>query len=169
MRTLTTEQIAAGATGAVQTEAEVAAAALAAVAQAAQAAPAAAQAQDNGVVAMLQAQLKDAQASLMQMNVEHSKLKDQYDTMAASQAGLIAIAGQSTNTMRVAMKMSALETSAMSAAALLAEHQSLSTQFATQFPVGGVAAVAAPEKKDEAKPAALDALAQARLNAIHLK
>lgn len=161
MRTLTTEQVPAAA----EVEKTEVQAAAEQVVQAAVAAPAA----DNAVVAMLQSQLKDAQASLMQANVEHSKLKDQYDAMAAAQAGLLAIAAQSVNTMRVAMKMPAIDAAMASAAALLAEHQSLSTQFATQFPVGGVAAVATEPEDKKAKPATLDAMSQARLNAIHLK
>lgn len=96
---------------------------------------------DTGVVAMLQAQLKEANASLMQANLDAFALKSQYDAMKASHDGLVLIAKKSVGNMRVALGGSAVDLSAMSAESILAEHQSMSVQFLANYKVGGVAAV----------------------------
>ena len=118
---------------------------------------------DTGVVAMLQAQLKEANASLMQANLDAFALKSQYDAMKASHDGLVLIAKKSVGNMRVALGGSAVDLSAMSAEFVLAEHQSLSAQFASTFKVGGVAAVDAATKTPT-KPS-VDPRHMARVNA----
>ena len=118
-----------------------------------------------GVVALLQAQLKDAQSALMQANVDNSKLTDQLAGMKASHDGLVAIAKKSVSNMRVALGGSAADLSALTADALLAEHQSLSTQFASTFKVGGVAAVDAAQAVTP-KPAVADPQHMARVHAV---
>lgn len=96
---------------------------------------------DAGVVAMLQTQLKDANAALMQANIDLAQAKGRYEAMLAEVTPMLNIAKNSVNNMRVALSMSALDMSAMLPASVLAEHASTSAMFKAQMPVGGVAAV----------------------------
>ncbi len=179
-RTLSKEQLLAAAAEGINaqasTEVEVDEAALAAATTAAATAPAAkpdaeaaekpeAKAEDAGVIAMLQGQLKQASADLLKANVDLSKVTDQLAAATDAQSGLAAIAAKSVNNMRVAMGLSAVDTATLSATALLAEHKTLSEQFAATFKSGGVAAVDAVSEEKANKPAP-DSLAQARLAAL---
>ena len=174
-RALTPEQIiAAAASGVVVTGAAPAApavepspapavevAAPAAVAEVAAPAPQA----NTDVVAFFQTQLKDSQAALVAAQVDNAQLKAQLQAATEAQVGLVDIAANSLNHMRIALGLSALQNLSANPQTLLAEHKSVSAQFAAEFKSGGVAAVSAEAEAPEA--AAPDALAQARLQALN--
>lgn len=153
-----------------ETQAAAAAATAAAASQTAdklpkaEAAPATA---SSEVVSFLQAQVKEKDEALIAANVELAGLKAKLADFEASVSGLLQIAGTSISNMRVALGGAALDITGMTATAVLAEHQKVSTQFATTYPVGGVAAVepaAAEVKADISK----DPLRQARLASVRL-
>ena len=131
-------------------------------------ASAAAVSAESPVIAMLQGQLKEANASLMQANVDLSKLTAQLDSIKASHDGLVAIAAKSVTNMRVALNLATVDASAMTAESLLAEHLGLTAQFQASFKAGGVAAVSAGEAVKVTSPNA-DASHQARIAATTLK
>lgn len=118
------------------------------------------------VVTFLQAQIKDKDAALLQANIDLNAAKAKITDFEASMSGLLKIASKSANNMRIALGGSAIDMSAMTAAQVLAEHDSVSAQFTSKFVAGGVAAVDAAQSasKKSADPAA-DAVMRARLNA----
>jgi signal peptide peptidase SppA len=120
---------------------------------------------NTDVVAFLQTQLKDSQAALVAAQVDNAQLKAQLQAATEAQVGLVDIAANSLNHMRIALGLSALQNLSANPQTLLAEHKSVSAQFAAEFKAGGVAAVSAEAEAPEA--AAPDALAQARLQALN--
>jgi len=103
------------------------------------------------LVGFLQSQLKDANAEILSLKISAAKSQETIDSMSASHAGLVAIAAKSVSNMKVALGLSALDLSTMSAEALLAEHASTSETFKSKFQTGGVAAVD-PAKDETAAP-----------------
>jgi signal peptide peptidase SppA len=138
---------------------EAAPAAEAAAEVAAEAAPSA------DLVSFLQAQIKEKDAALLAANIQISDLTKQGAEASATHDGLLAIAKKSTTNMRVALGGSAVDLEGANAVAVLAEHKSLSEQFAGKFKAGGVAAVDASQVEADAKPPQ-DAFAQRLQNAV---
>ncbi len=134
-----------------------AAAALAAKAEADALAAAAAgkvtepQQENAGVIAFLQAQIKDKDATILAQTVELAGVKSKVASIEANHADLMKIAATSVSNMKIGLGLSKVDLSAMAPELLLAEHASTSTAFAAAFKVGGVAAITPPEKKDEAQ------------------
>jgi signal peptide peptidase SppA len=152
----------------VVTEGQTAPAPAAATPTAGQTATPASPAPDATLVSYLQGQIKEKDAALVQSGISLKAATDKVADLEASTSGLIAIAVKSTNNMRVALSGTALDMSAMSAAQVLAEHDSVSKQFTTKFVAGGVAAVdAAQAKTVEKKDQEPDALTRARLQAAN--
>jgi hypothetical protein len=173
----TPEQLAAAEAAAAaeaQAAAEAATAAAAAEAQAAaEAATAAAAAEaaasaDKGVVAFLQAQIKEKDEQLIAAGVTRKELEAKVTSIEATHQGLLTIARESIGKMQVALGGSAADLSSVEPVAVLAEHSRVSAEFKKQFKVGGVA-VTAPEEKSETTPAAgKPTERQARLKAVRI-
>jgi capsid assembly protease len=121
---------------------------------------------DSGLVAFLQAQIKEKDAALIAANVDISKLTDQYSAVKSAHDGLMAIAKKSLSVMRVATGGTAAGVDALSATALLSEHESLAAQYQDKFKVGGVAAV---DVVVDAKPPVADPQYLARVNAARFQ
>ena len=117
------------------------------------------------LINFLQAQIKEKDAALLAANIQIADLTKQGAEAAATHDGLLAIAKKSTTNMRVALGGSAVDLEGANAVAVLAEHKSLSEQFAGKFKVGGVAAVDAAQPQADAKPPQ-DAFAQRLQNAV---
>lgn len=133
---------------------------------AAEAAPAA-QAAQTDLTTFLQTQIAEKDKALLDSNVMIKTLEAKLAEQSASFAGLVDIATKSLNNMRVALGMSSVDTSAMSATAVLAEHKSLTTQFTASFKVGGVAAVSAAAEENTAD-AGMSPLRAARMAAARV-
>lgn len=148
--------------------AEPAEAASAAPAEAAAAAPAALSVvtPPADVVAFLQGQVATKDAALLAANVENANLKAKVTDFEASLGGLVAIAAKSINNMRVALGGSATDLTALTPTQLLAQHEAATKEFETKFVAGGVAAVDAAQASNEKNAGAVDALQEARLNAV---
>lgn len=129
---------------------------------------AAAAAQDHApLTQVLQAQLAQANAQIVDLTVDLRAARSDLDKAQASNKGLREIAQASVDRMKVAMGMP----SGMAAAndeALLAEHTQLRSSFEAKFKSGGVAAVAvaAPKEGAGSQP---DPAHQARIQATRLK
>lgn len=101
-------------------------------------------------VQLLKEQLAAKDDALLKANVQSSKLEEALAAATASQAPLMAIVCKATANIQVALGGSALDMSAMTPEALVAEHARLEGQFVTKFKAGGVAAVSAgPEAQDK--------------------
>lgn len=161
-RTLSTEQlmaaaaegIAAGVVGAepaaevpapAATEVPAPAAEVPAEAPAPAAEASAAPAADSAVVALLTTQVKEANAALLQANLDLAKANEALAAVQATHDGLMAIAKKSVSNMRVALGGTGSALEGSTAAALLAEHGELSAKFQATFKVGGVASVDAAD------------------------
>lgn len=142
-------------------EAQAAAEAAAAVAQVA--APAA-----DSTILFLQAQIKDKDASILAANIEIAGLKGKVSEFESCEASLRDIVAKSVNNMRIALGGSALDMSAMTSTAILAEHQAFQTQFQDKFKVGGVAAVDAAEHGKKTTQAQVDPMEKVRLNSVRV-
>lgn len=152
----TSEAVAAGAAAEQTAEAVAAGAA----AQADTAEP-----EDGKLVAFLQGELHAAQDALIASKVQVAKLEAQHAEFSSAVTGLMEIAAQSINNMRIALGGSAAALAEMTPTALLAEHKRMSGEFKAKFPVGGVATVdAAAEAAD--KPTEIDPLHKLRLAAV---
>lgn len=124
---------------------------------------------DAGLVAFLQAQVKEKDAALLQAGIDLKSATTRVADLEASTSGLIAIAVKSTNNMRVALGGTALDMSSMSATQILADHDAMQKQFTSKFVAGGVAAVDAAHAKKDEKAVSFDALTRARLQAAQPK
>lgn len=142
-------------------EAAAAAALLAAEAAQAVSKP---EAGNPGVIAFLQAQIKEKDAAALAAGVELSGLKAKLAGIEANHVGLMKVAATSLSNMKLGLGMAKADFSAMAPELLLAEHASTTLAFTAQFKVGGVAGVAAPEAKPEAGTESND-LHMARINA----
>jgi len=118
------------------------------------------------LVTFLQAQVKDKDAELLAANIQIADLKKQWAEAQATHDGLMAIAKKSVTNMRVAMGGSSVDLEGMSAVAVLAEHKTLSEQFAKEFKAGGVAAVDASQAEAAKDAPKMDAYSQRLLNAV---
>ena len=132
------------------------------------AAAAAAAAQDSApLVQVLQAQLAQANAQIVDLTVDLRAARSDLDKAHASNKGLREIAQASVDRMKVAMGMPS-GVAAANDEALLAEHTQLRSSFEAKFKSGGVAAVAvaAPKEGAGSQP---DPAHQARIQATRLK
>lgn len=112
-------------------------------AAAAPAAAAPAAPDQSAIVAYLQGQLATSQAATLAAQVELAAVKEKVTTLEATHTALTKIAAQSVSNMRIALGLSAVDLSAMTSTALLAEHSSTEETFKKSFPVGGVSAASA--------------------------
>jgi signal peptide peptidase SppA len=139
------------------------------VTEAAAEAPAAAPAVDqSAVVALLEKQLKDAQASELAARVELSKAADRMTEMAANLAPLEAIARDTVKKLFVALGGSGDHVASLDTKTLLKEHETVSESFTKRFKVGGVAAASAHAKGDVSEGVKLTPVAQARIKAARI-
>lgn len=116
-------------------------------------------------VALLSAQLKEKDESLIQAHVKIAQIEGDLAKAQAAQSPLLEIAACSLNNMRIALNSPAIKADSMDPVQLLAEHKSFSEKFASQYKVGGIAAVSADQSvKNE--PVVSDALTEARLAAV---
>lgn len=152
--------------------AEAAAAAAAPAAEAA-AAPAAAPAAATPsvaaasaeVVTFLQGQITAKDAALLANGVEINGLKAKITDYEASVGGLLAIAADSLNNMRVALGGSRTDLSKLTAAEVLAQHESAKADFEKKFVAGGVAAVDAAQDANKGRgTVVVDTVEAANLN-----
>lgn len=98
---------------------------------------------DASVVTYLQGQLAEANASLVDARVASTEANKELTAMKATHQALVKIAAASVSNMKVALNLTAVDMSAMSAESVLTEHASASALFEKQFKAGGVAAVSA--------------------------
>jgi signal peptide peptidase SppA len=159
---LTPEQTAAAeALAKTETDAKVVADAVAAQAKAADEATAKAKAdaeavaaaakKDTELVAYLRAELKDREAKLLEATVTVRDLTAKVTSMDATHSALVAIAGDSANNMRVALKSAKVDVKTLTPEALITQHKQLVADFSAQYKVGGVAAVGAEAAATEKK------------------
>ena len=126
--------------------------------------------QDAGaapLVQVLQAQLAQANAQIVDLTVDLRAARSDLEKAQASNKGLREIAQASVDRMKVAMGMPS-GVAAANDEALLAEHTQLRSSFEAKFKSGGVAAVAvaAPKEGAGSQP---DPAHQARIQATRLK
>ena len=119
------------------------------------------------MVQVLQAQLAQANAQIVDLTVDLRTARSDLDKAQASNKGLREIAQASVDRMKVAMGMPS-GVAAANDEALLAEHTQLRSSFEAKFKSGGVAAVtvAAPKEGAGSQP---DPAHQARIQATRLK
>ena len=119
------------------------------------------------LVQVLQAQLAQANAQIVDLTVDLRAARSDLDKAHASNKGLREIAQASVDRMKVAMGMPS-GVAAANDEALLAEHTQLRSSFEAKFKSGGVAAVtvAAPKEGAGSQP---DPAHQARIQATRLK
>lgn len=161
---LTDQQIADAAAAKAAAEAQEAATAAAAASAAAEPK---APATNPDVVALLQTQLATAQAQVLALSVEVQSFKTANAALEAQGEKLRPAVRAAVSNLRVAMGGSATGVEALNDDGLMAEHATLSAQFVSKFPAGGVAAVsstASAEKAGEAE----DSFRKARLAATRL-
>lgn len=131
------------------------------------AAPAAAPApaaQPNAVVAYLEGQVAALNGQAVELGVKLRDAEAKLASATASIASLMQIAGKSLSNMKVALGGAAGDYSAMTPEALLAEHAATTDSFSKAFVAGGVAAVSAQAKSEDA-PATFDPIRQRRVQA----
>jgi hypothetical protein len=121
------------------------------------------------VTAYLQGQIATKDQALLANGVEIAGLKAKVTDYEASVGGLLDIARASLNNMRVALGGASTDLSALSASEVLAQHAATKKDFETKFVAGGVAAVDAAQETNASRAPALDALEQARLNAVTMR
>lgn len=120
---------------------------------------------ESAVVAMLQAQLKDKDAALIEANVKIAGMEQQAADVQAAFDGLREIAAKSVGNLQIALGGSVLDLAGPSAVQVLAEHKRLSEQFQSKFKAGGVAAVDAAQAKTQ-DVVQIDPRHKARVNAV---
>lgn len=140
-----------------------AAAATAAVAVATPAAETAQVPLESAVVAMLQTQNKEANASILSLSIELNASKDKLTSFEAATPGLTAVVVKSLVQMKIALGLPSVDMTSMSPAVLLAEHTRVSEAFTTAFKSGGVAAVTVEVPKAEKQH---DPLYKQRVDAV---
>ena len=97
------------------------------------------------VVSFLQAQVKEKDAEILNLNIELKGTKDKVASMEATHTGLTDVVRKAVAGMKVRMGASNVDLSALSAQELLADYAATSESFLKTFKVGGVAAVDAAE------------------------
>ncbi len=122
---------------------------------------------DDGVLAYVQGQLSAAQSEVVDLKVQIKSLEGQLASMKGTHDKLLAIAGGSLRNMKIALNAGALDVSAMSAEAVLAEHEATAKAFHDKFKAGGVAAASDKDAVDSAQK--LDPHRMQRIKATSLK
>ena len=115
--------------------------------------------------AVLNQQLAAKDEQIVDLKVQLKTAEASLATAAEATEGLAKIVASSISNMSIAMGGSAVDTSKLSAAELLAEHSRVAQTFANKFKAGGVAATVADE---EARPAARSRRQAAALAATKL-
>lgn len=118
----------------------------------------------DALTAYLQAQVKEKDEAISALSIKAANLEAKLSEQAASFPALLEIATKSAGNMQVALGGSALDMSAMTPTLILAEHARVSGVFQTKFKAGGVAAVDAATLT-ESEPA-YDVMYQARLDSV---
>ena len=119
----------------------------------------------SDVVAYMQSQIKDRDATILANGIELSMLRAKSVDADAAVSGLLAIAGNSIKNMQVAMGASGSTLAGLSATEVLAIHKSVTSDFQTKFKAGGVAAVDAAEAS-KSEGDVIDHLYHARIRAV---
>jgi signal peptide peptidase SppA len=104
------------------------------------------QPKESDVVSFLKGELRTTTADVTQARVDLAAAQAQVASLTASQASLVAIAAKSLSNMKVALGGTAVDASALSVDALLADHAATVATFAKTFKAGGVAAVSTGDK-----------------------
>lgn len=138
----------------------------AAAAPTADPAPAASSLQsDAAVVALLQAQLREANETLFAARLETSRLTEQVAALQVANEALTPIARDAVSKMCVALGRAGTHAANLSGAELVAEHAKVSADFRAAFPIGGVAATGASDEKPSTDQAVATAEQRARVAA----
>lgn len=109
-------------------------------------------AEKDATVALLQGQLAAQNSAMIDALVEAKSLRNQVETLTASQAPLLAIVGKSLGNMQVALGAAPISIDGRAVSDVLAEHARLSESFSSKFKAGGVAATDAVESVTAAAP-----------------
>jgi hypothetical protein len=121
---------------------------------------------DPAVVTLLREQLAEKDKALLAANIELSQIKASQTDLASVVGALAGITAKSASNMSVALGHAPIDATDLPPAALVAEHQRLSTQFLAQFKAGGVAAPDATASANTPDP--IDPLQRARLEAVRV-
>ena len=119
----------------------------------------------DATVQLLNSQLKEKDAALLEAGIKLAALqsfKDQYEAVLQP---LKDIVGRSAHIMHVAQGGSARDFASMQPADLVAEHARLAVGF-SRFPVGGVAAVASEPSTEKRGAQVISNMTQAQINAV---
>lgn len=101
-----------------------------------------------------------------ELSIETAKVSAQRDELMASCASLCAIVGDSLSRMSIALGGGKVDVSAMTPAALVAQHTATAAQFAAKFPTNGIAAVQGAGNEDGQKKVGIDPLHAQRMAAV---
>lgn len=119
----------------------------------------------DATVQLLNSQLKEKDAALLEAGIKLASLqsfKDQYEAVLQP---LKDIVGRSAHIMHVAQGGATRDFASMQPADLVAEHQRLAVGF-SRFPVGGVAAVASEPSTEKRGAQVISNMTQAQINAV---
>lgn len=122
---------------------------------------------DDGVLAYVQGQLATVQAEVVDLKVANKALEAQIAAMQGTHSKLLAIAGGSLRNMKIALNAGTPDVSAMTAEAVLAEHEATAKVFHDKFKAGGVASASDKEAGEAAVK--VDPLRMQRIKATSLK
>ena len=114
---------------------------------------------------LLNASLSERDATIVALRVQLAQAQKSLDDMKAVTEPMVAIVEKSLSNMRIALGGVEVLAGSMSAPQLVAAHGETMAQYATKFPVGGVAAVQAGDTQKH-KANAMSALEAARLGAV---
>lgn len=124
---------------------------------------------NSDVLAFVQTQLAASQAEVVDLKVKLTAAEQKVTAIEAAHRGLTTIAAQSLSNMRIALRLSPVDLSAMSAETLLAEHAAMTETFKKSFKAGGVAVGAKKDTSNEAaEQKANDPLRARRLAATQI-
>lgn len=116
----------------------------------------------DATVQLLNSQLQAKDDALLKASLKVAKLEEQLAAAEGTVDPLVKIAVRAVSNMKVAMNHSVATLDGMSAAQIVAEYAQASTQFQSQYPVGGVSAVVGDSTATQAQ---IDPRHLARVNA----
>ena len=122
----------------------------------------------EATVQLLNAQLKDKDAQLLEAGIKVAQLqafKDQYEAVLQPLKDIVA---RSAHIMHIACGGTTRDFASMQPADLVAEHARLAVGF-SKFPVGGVAAVVTDDPKEKSAKFVATNMTQAQINAVRGK
>jgi signal peptide peptidase SppA len=123
----------------------------------------------DAVVTLLRTQLSESQDKVLALSVEVTQLKEQAAKDKGNRASFRSIAEASVVYLRVALKATGGDVTAMSDDALLSEQASLRATFEKTFKAGGVASTATATAENRGDEAANDPLRAARIAATRTR